>query len=82
MVTKTITITEDAYKLLKESKKPSESFSEFFKRRFARTRVSDILGYLKEGDAEQMKAELKKWRKKASKDWEDRNARLGQLSND
>ena len=58
MATKTLTITEDAYNLLAQSKRTDESFSELFKRKFGGLRISDIAGYLKEGDAEKMKKDI------------------------
>jgi predicted CopG family antitoxin len=48
MATKTITITEDAYEMIKRLKHEGESFSDLFKRLGStRARVSDIMGILK-----------------------------------
>ena len=49
MVTKTITITEDAYDAIKRMKRGDESFSELFKRMSkAPVKVKDIVGLLKD----------------------------------
>lgn len=45
MTTKTITITEDAYRLLAREKNKDESFSELIKREFSKkTKISDLIG--------------------------------------
>lgn len=49
MTTKTITITEDAYKVVKGMKRENESFSDLFKRLGKKQlRVKDIVGCLKQ----------------------------------
>lgn len=82
MATKTLTITEDAYNLLVQSKAAEESFSQLFMRSFGKKKISDIAGMLKIGDAEALKKSIRDFRKRASKDMEERYARLRQLSAD
>ncbi len=63
MVTKTLTITEDAYNLLGGAKLKDESFSEEIIRLFSRKRrrpLSDFFGILSEEEGQGMLDELKK----------------------
>ncbi len=49
MTTKTLTITEDAYNLLANQKKKTESFSETIQRLLSgKTRISDLAGAWKD----------------------------------
>ena len=82
MATKTLTITEDAYNLLAQSKRENESFSQFFVRSFGKKTIADIAGLFDTGDAEALKKNIKKFRAQASKDMEERHVRLRQLSAD
>lgn len=65
MTTKTLTITEDAYNLLKELKLEDESFSEEIKRVLAKrnTRhLTDFAGILSNEEGEAMLHDLEKIR--------------------
>ncbi|MBD3355387.1 hypothetical protein GF361_05385 [Candidatus Woesearchaeota archaeon] len=66
MTTKTLTIMEDAYKLLKKNKKKDESFSEEIRRIFSKKKkksLKDFFGILSEKEGEEMLKELEKSRK-------------------
>ena len=65
MVTKTITITEDAYKLLAEQKYTNESFSQVIRRKFTgRTKktLKDFFGILSDEEGKRMIERLEKRR--------------------
>lgn len=65
MVTKTLTITEDAYGLLKNNKLESESFSEEIKRLLSpgkKRNLSDYFGILSEEEGAKIELALKKKR--------------------
>ncbi len=69
MATKTITVTEDAYNLIKGLKNKDESFSSLFKRLSKEKSISHkYLGILKR-DPEKMRAEIRKLREEISKDF-------------
>ncbi len=72
MVTKTITVTEEAYNAIKGMKRDDESFSELFKRIESKPlRVKDILGILDDSpkEVEAWKHRMKEWRMRADKDF-------------
>ena len=63
MVTKTLTITEDAYNLLALHKQRSESFSEEIKRIFSKKKykqLSDFFGILAKKEGDEMLKDLEK----------------------
>lgn len=65
MVTKTLTITEDAYGLLAESKLESESFSEEIRRIMGEKKprkLSDFFGILSDEDGEEILSLLERKR--------------------
>lgn len=65
MTTKTLTITEDAYNLLKELKLEDESFSEEIKRVLAKRNLrplTDFAGILSDEEGEAMLRDLEKIR--------------------
>ncbi len=75
MVTKTLTVTEDAYKAIKSLKHENESFSELFKRLGRRSyTLKDIAGALKYNakDLASFRERVKKEREAANKDFERR----------
>ena len=69
MVTKTITVTKDAYEQLKALKKSGESFSETIKRVAGSKqdimRFAGILSDLSEKDIEEMKQSIRELRKRS-----------------
>lgn len=71
MVTKTLTITKDAYEQLKALKKPEESFSEEIKRITATKQdimqFAGALSYLSDGEVEEIKSGIRQMRERASK---------------
>jgi predicted CopG family antitoxin len=72
MVTKTITITEDAYNSIKSLKGDDESFSRLFIRLSKEKGIaSKYLGVLK-GDVREIRKRFKDNREKYSKDYEER----------
>ena len=72
MVTKTITVTEDAYESLKGLKKEGESFSDLFLRLGeGKCTVNSFFGLLS-GDAKETIKNVKKWREDFSEDAEKR----------
>ena len=76
MVTKTITVTEDAYETIKGLKTEEESFSDLFLRLGERkSTVNSFFGLLS-GDATEARENNKKWRENFSKDAEKRHKLL------
>ena len=69
MVTKTLTITKDAYERLKMLKKPDESFSKVIKRitedKQDIMRFAGILSDLSDKDFEEMKQSIRELRKRS-----------------
>lgn len=64
MTTKTITIMEDAYELLKKSKKPDESFSDVIRREFSsKKKMTDFFGEWRDFDVEPIKKRIGENRK-------------------
>lgn len=66
MVTKTLTITEDAYNILSQKKGREESFSEEIMRLFGtkkRKSLKEYFGILSKKEGEEMIADLEKIRK-------------------
>lgn len=66
MVTKTLTIMEDAYNLLKMNKLKGESFSEVIRRIVTKRKkgnLMDIFGIISEEDGEAMLKDLEKAKK-------------------
>ncbi len=75
MVTKTITVTKEAYDAIKQLKRKDESFSELFKRIENKPlRVKDMVGILNDTpeEAEAFARRVREGRKKASQDWDRR----------
>ena len=71
MVTKTITVTKDAYEQLKALKKPDESFSEEIKRitggKQDIMRFAGALSFLSDEEVEDIKASIRRVREYSSK---------------
>ena len=76
MVTKTLTITEDAYDILARQKKEGESFSSEIRRLLGRkTRISDLAGSwsdVTEKEAEEMKGVIRRQREESTRHMRDR----------
>ena len=73
MAVKTITITEDAYEALKRLKNEGESFSEVIVRvAKGKENIEKYFGILDKGGAERMKRYTKEFKRKFSKDYEER----------
>ncbi len=76
MVTKTITVTKDAYEQLKALKKPEESFSEEIKRitggKQDIMRFAGALSYLSDEQTEEIKSGIRQLRERASKQFRER----------
>lgn len=65
MVTKTLTITEDAYNMLAQRKLKEESFSEEIRRIFSKKKVKslrDFFGILSDNEGEEMLEDLERIR--------------------
>lgn len=67
MATKTISITEDAYNILKSKKEVSESFSEAIVRLSGRKNLSSFFGVLGEKSGLELEKNIKIIRKKHAK---------------
>jgi len=79
MSTKTLTIMEDAYKLLAGNKLENESFSEEIRRMFSKKKskkLIDFFGVLSKETGEAMKKDLKRIRKEQMKLTKQRLSRL------
>jgi len=63
MATKTISISEEAYKILKERKEPNESFSEAIVKLSGKKKLSSFFGALSEESASNLEKEIKETRK-------------------
>ncbi len=65
MATKTISIMEDAYRLMAEEKMPKESFSDLVRRKFRKTSILEFAGIWKdmsEEQAQELKANIRRMR--------------------
>ncbi len=67
MATKTISITEDAYKRLACLKKTNESFSMVIERVTGKKKISDFRGILSKESAEELERSIKKNRKERNR---------------
>lgn len=76
MGTKTISITDDAYKRLLNLKKENESFSMVINRVTGKTLLSQIQGILSEKTADELERNIKESRKKHAKLREARMKRI------
>ncbi len=76
MTTKTITVTEDAYELIKGLKRGEESFSNLFLRLGERKCTVNTFFGLLSGDATEAREKTRKWRGEFSKDAEKRHQLL------
>ena len=76
MTTRTITITEEAYRLLATKKGAGESFSEVIKRRMGGSSLWDIVGALTPDEAETMRTAIKAGRESLTKSASDAAKRV------
>ena len=79
MTTKTLTIMEDAYKLLANNKLGNESFSEEIRRILTKKKRGDLMqffGILSKKEGEAMKKDLERIRKEQIKLTQERIKRL------
>lgn len=67
MATKTISITEDAYERLASTKEKNESFSEVIARHFPKRSLLELVGTLKNKEAEELRAHIEEGRKLSRK---------------
>ena len=74
---KTITVTNDAYEMLKKMKNGDESFSEVIKRvAEPRIKLKDYFGVLPKEDAEKAQKALREVKASFSRDMEERRKRV------
>ena len=78
MATKTITVTEEAYKTLDSLKRPRESFSETIKRIAKRKPLSTFFGVLSKESGEKLENTISELRKVRNKT---HNVRLNYVVN-
>ena len=76
MATKTISITEDAYRRLANLKKENESFSMVIERVAGKVKLDDFFGVLSKKSADQLEEAIKEGRKQHRKLHTARNKRL------
>lgn len=80
MVTKTLTIMEDAYKMLKVAKRGEESFSDTIRRlcNGKKKNIMDFCGILSYEEGERMQKELEEFREQdaqlVAERWKDEDA--------
>ncbi len=79
MSTKTISLSEDAYKRLKALKKEKESFTDLVKRLCSGVKLKDFHGVLKEESAEEIEKIIRKEREKHRETHEERVNRLKEV---
>ncbi|MBT3465185.1 hypothetical protein HOD20_05615 [archaeon] len=72
MATKTITITEDAYEILKNLKTNKDSFSDVIKKNLGKSSLKEIYGLLKDSDIDKR---VEYARNKMDEDFRDRMKR-------
>ena len=74
MVTKTITVTKDAYMAIKNRKQSDESFSQLFLRIGHKSpSITEFVGLLNSESGERLSKEIKKSRKRFDKEMEKRH---------
>ena len=77
MATKTITIMEDAYELLKQEKTGNESFSEVIRKVIPKKKsIWDFVGILSDEEGEQLQETVKEIRKRMTKQFAERRKRF------
>ena len=77
MATKTITIMEDAYELLKQEKVKNESFSDVIRKVIPKKKsIWDFVGILSEEEGEELQETVKEIRKRMTKQMAERRKRF------
>ncbi len=76
MATKTISITEEAYELLKTRKTGNESFSEIITKIVGTSSIMDIAGVLSDNEADILERHIKNRRQESRKRLEKIRAKL------
>jgi len=79
MGTKTISITDDAYKRLLSMKKENESFSLVIQRITGKVKLDEFFGILSEETADKLEESIKKGREEHRKMRELRNKKLKEV---
>ena len=82
MPTKTITITEDAYEILKAMKEPKESFSETIRRIGKRKPLSAFFGILSKEAGDKLEENVRKFRKEAEESYKKRIEKIRKAMED
>ena len=75
---KTITVSEEAYKRLKERKQKSESFSDVIMRITTKNSLRDFVGILSEESNNKIEKSLEKFRKSRAKLFENKFTTLSE----
>ena len=73
MATKSVTIKESAYEILKSRKQEGESFSDVIERIASRRSLTELLDVLSEEEGERLADEVEKTRKELDKDISERS---------
>ena len=79
--TKTISLSEDAYKMLKNLKKENESFTDLVKRLCSGVKLKDFHGALEEESVEEIEKTTRKKRKEHRENHTDRIDGLKEVKN-
>lgn len=76
MATKSVTIKESAYEILKSRKQEGESFSDVIERIASRRSLTELLDVLSEEEGESLADEVEKTRKELDKDISERSKKV------
>lgn len=76
MATKSVTIKESAYEILKSRKQEGESFSDVIERIASRRSLTELLDVLSEEEGESLADEVEKTRKELDEDISERSKQV------